>query len=263
MKLALAWAYITPVIEALAILLLGWISMRLLVKLLGRSFERASLDPSLARFLKKAIKIVGYTVIFACALTALGVSTTGVFAALSGCTIAIGVALKDSLSNVAGGILLLVSPRFVTGDYIEAGGSEGSVISVDLLHTTIQTPDSKQISIPNGTLMNGHIVNYTVAKKRRVDICFPVAYDADIEAAKRVAMETVLRHTLALQEPAPPFVRVTSYGDSSVNLTVRAWCATEDYWTLQLDLLEQIRAAFELNGIFIPRKQLDVHIKDR
>jgi len=263
MEFARIWAYVLPVIEALGILLLGWIGMRLLSKLLTRSFEHAELDLSLARFLKKAVKIAGYAIIFTCALTALGVSTTGVFAALSGCTIAIGVALKDSLSNVAGGILLLLSPRFMTGDYIEAGGSEGSVISVDLLHTTIQTSDCKQVSIPNGALINGQIVNYTVAKKRRVDIDFPIAYEADVETAKRVATETILRHPMTMREPAAPFVRVTSYGDSAVNLTARVWCATDDYWTLKLDLLEQVRAAFDQNGISIPYNQLDVRIREK
>ena len=257
------WEHSSPVVEMLLILIGGRILMHYLLKIMGRSMEHIEIDPSLSRFLKKAVKIAGYIVIITCALTALGISTGGIVAALSGCALAVGVALKDSLSNVAGGILLLLVPRFATGDYIEAGGDEGTVVSVDLLHTTIQTPDSKQVSIPNGTLMNGHITNYTTAQKRRVDIDFPISHDSDSSAALRIAMDSILAHPLTLKEPAEPFVRVTSYSENAVNVTVRVWCETAQYWNLKLDLLEQIRTAFNQNGISLACSRVDVRIQEK
>lgn len=257
------WDHSSPVVEMLLILIGGRILMHYLLKLMGRSLEHIEIDPSLARFLKKAVQIAGYIVIITCALTALGISTGGIVAALSGCALAVGVALKDSLSNVAGGILLLLVPRFVTGDYIEAGGNEGTVTSVDLLHTTIQTPDSKLVSIPNGTLMNGHIINYTTAQKRRVDIDFPVPHDCDSSAAIRIAMDCVLAHPLSLREPAQPFVRITSFNENAVNITVRVWCETAEYWNLKLDLLDQIRTALSQNGISLACHRMDVRIQEK
>ena len=257
------WSYSSPVVEMLLIIIGGRILMHYLLKIMSRSMEHIEIDPSLARFLKKTVKIAGYIVIITCALTALGISTGGIVAALSGCALAVGVALKDSLSNVAGGILLLLVPRFVTGDYIAAGGDEGTVVSVDLMHTTIQTPDSKLVSIPNGALMNGHITNYTTAQKRRVDIDFPIPHDCDSNAAIRVAMDSVLAHPLSLKEPAPPFVRITSYSENAVNITVRVWCDTAEYWNLKLDLLDQIRAALNQNGISLACSRVDVRVREK
>lgn len=261
MKLDSIWTFASPFVKAVLILVAGRILIGYMVKLLGGVFDRAGLDQSLSRFLKKAIRIVAYVVVVMAALAAIGISTTGMIAALSGCAVAIGVALKDSLSNVAGGILLLVSPRFSTGDYIAAGGDEGTVVGVDLLHTTIRTADSKQVSIPNGVLVNSHITNYTTEQKRRVDISFPIALDADVQAAKAVALAVVQRHPLVLREQGDPFVRISGYSESAAKLLLRAWCATGDYWDLYYDLLEQVREALIASGIEIPHSQLDVHIR--
>ena len=172
------------------------------------------------------------------------------------------VVLKDSISNVMGGILLLVSPRFSTGDYISVGSEEGTVISVDLLHTTVVSYDKRQISIPNNVLINSNITNYTREKSRRVDLDFPISYEANIDTAKKSALDAIKENKLVFADPEP-FVRVKSYGDSSVNLTVRVWCKTEDYWTVYFDLTERIRESFNKNGVKIPYNQLDVHIGEK
>lgn len=203
-----------------------------------------------------------YIFVVVAGLNSIGVSTSGIVAALSAGAVAVAVALKDSLSNVAGGILLLLSPRFATGDYIAAGGDEGTVLTVDLLHTTVLTFDKRQVSIPNGVLINSHITNYSREESRRVEVNFPISYEADMETAKRVASETIGNHPLVLTDPEP-FVRVGGYEDSSVKLVIRVWCKTEDYWTVYYDLMEQIRVAFDKNGIEIPFNQLDVHIKEK
>ncbi|MGM9601305.1 MAG: mechanosensitive ion channel family protein [Faecousia sp.] len=258
---AKVWALLHPFVNMALILLVGHFAIKYAMKFINRGFGKSKLDPSLVKYCSKVVTILLYIFIILAALDAVGVSTGGVIAAMSAGVVAVGVALRDSLSNVAGGVWLLFSPRFSTGDYIAAGGDEGTVISVDLLHTTLQTFDGKQVSIPNGALVNSHITNYSIENKRRVDILFPIAYEADVNQAKQLAMDTVSGHPLVVSEEKSPFVRVASYGESSVNLTVRAWCKTEDYWTVFFDLTEQIREVFEKNNITIPYNQLEVRIK--
>lgn len=254
------WGYAAPFLKMALILIIGHILIVYLIKIVSRSLNKSKLDPSLIGFTRKTLNIVLHLIVIISALTAIGVSTTGLIAAFSAVAVGVSVALKDSLSNVAGGILLLLSPRFSTGDYIEAGGDEGTVVSVDLLHTTILTFDRKQVSIPNGVLINSHIINYYRENRRRVDIIFPISYEADVKKAKSLAIEAIENHPLTLREPEEPFARVRNYGDSSVNLLVRAWCKAEDYWNVYYDLIEGIRETFDKNGITIPFNQFDVHI---
>lgn len=259
---AAVWAVLAPVVKAAVILLVGHIIILAVRKLLDRSFAKTKLDPSLIHFLTRASVIVLYVILGIMVLTALGVSTTGVVAALSASAVAVSLALKDSLSNVAGGILLLVSPRFLTGDYIAAGGDEGTVLDVDLLHTTLRTPDSRQVSIPNGVLINHHITNYSRQSHRRVDITFSIAYESNADLAKKLILETINAHELVCSDVGEPFVRIREFAESSVNIVSRCWCKNTDYWTVYFDLMEQVRAAFDANGISIPYNQLDVHVKN-
>lgn len=263
MTFAKLWGYAVPFAKMLLILVIGHIIIVYIQKLFRHSLDKSKLDPSLIRFTDKAINIILHLLLVISALTTIGVSTTGLVAAFSAVAVGVSVALKDSLSNVAGGILLLISPRFSTGDYISVSGDEGTVIGVDLLHTTILTIDNKQVSIPNGILINSHIINYSRENNRRVDLLFPISYEADINKAKQLAIDTIENHPLTLREPEEPFARVKSYGDSAVNLLTRAWCKTENYWDVYYDLTENIREAFEENGISIPFNQLDVHIKEK
>lgn len=253
--------YIVPLIRMVLTLVIGHVIAAYLVRLLKKALGRSKTDPSLADFLAKTLNIVMHVLIILSALSSIGISTTGILAALSAAAVGIAVALKDSLSNVAGGILLLIAPRFSTGDFIEAGGQSGTVLHVDLIHTTIKTPDHKQVSIPNGLLVNNEIINYSREPKRRVDITFSVAYEADAQKAKAVIQNVIRAHELTLSEPEPE-VRVISYGDSAVNIVSRTWCLTENYWTVFFDLTENVRTALEAEGIPFPYNQLDVHIKN-
>ncbi len=253
--------FLSPFLKTVVILLVGYFVIRFAKWLLSRALKKTKLDPSLVKYSIKAITILLDVFVVLAALDSLGVSTSSVVAALSAGALAVGIALKDSLSNVAGGLWLLFSPRFSTGDYIATEGDEGTVVEVELLHTTLRTADAKIVSIPNGALINSHIVNYTQNNQRRVDMEFPISYEADVKLAKKIAYDTVAKHPLILPETAEPFVRVRSYGDSAVNLIARVWCKNEDYWTVYFDLLEDVREAFTQNGIQIPYNQLDVHIK--
>ena len=254
------WAAAWPYLKMALILAAGYFIIMYIVKLLKKGFGKSKLDASLAKFITKTIKVILYFFVIIMALNSIGVSTTEIVTMLSLAAAALTVVLKDSISNVMGGILLLVSPRFSTGDYISVGNDEGTVVSVDLLHTTVVTYDKRQISIPNNVLINSNITNYTREKTRRVDLVFPISYEADPNTAKNAALEAVQNNPLALAEPEP-FIRVKGYGDSSVELAVKVWCKTEDYWTVYFDLTEEIRAAFDRNDVSIPFNQLDVHIK--
>ena len=252
---------VKPLTKAALILLIGHFIIVYIIKLINRGFDRSKIDNSLAAFLSKVINIILHVLVVLSALNSLGISTGGIIAAFSAAVVAVGVALKDYLGNVAGGILLLISPRFHSGDYIKTDTDEGTVIDINMLHTTIRTFDNKQISIPNGTLINSHITNYSAEETRRVDLTFSIPYETDAENAKSIIKNTILSHPKILTQPSEPFVRVISYGESSVNIITRTWCNTEDYWDVYFDLNEQIRDALKREGIDIPYNQLDIHIK--
>lgn len=260
---AAVWAFLKPFVKMAVMLLVGHLLIKYAMKVVSKAFGKSKLDPSLVKYCSKAATIALYIFLLLAALESIGVSTTSIVASMTAAVVAVGVALKDSLSNVAGGVWLLFSPRFATGDYIAASGNEGTVVAVELFHTTLQSPDGKTISIPNGVLINSHIVNYSHEQKRRVEILFPIPYEADVEVAKKLARDIIAKHPLVVTTPEDIFVRVRSYGDSAVNLMIRAWCKNEDYWNVYYDLIEQIRATFEANGISIPYNQLEVRLWDK
>lgn len=252
--------YALPILKTVLILLVGHYVIVLLLKLPRRALNKTKLDRSLIRFLLNTLNIGGHIVILLSALNELGISATGLLAALSAAAVAIALALKDSLSNIAGGILLMISPRFSTGDYIGVDGNEGYVTTIDLMHTTIRTRNNRFITFSNSVLLNSTVTNFTAEGIRRIDIRFPISYGADMELAKETALDVMHKHPKVLPESEQPIIsRVAEYGDSSVFLDLQPWCHCEDYWSVGYDLLEQIRVAFAEKGIEIPFNQLDVH----
>lgn len=247
-------------LKAALILIVGHYAVVFILKLLTKSFEKVKMDVSLEKFFLKAVNIALHIIVLLSALNALGISTTGLLAALSGAVVAVALALKDSLGSIAGGIIILLTKRFETGDYIEINGDEGTVTQVDLMHTTLKTLDNRHVVIPNAVAVNSRVVDYSSEEKRRLDIVFGIAYNDDSEKAKQIILDTVNKHKMALNEPETPFARVTGFGDSAVEITLRVWCLRENYWQLKFDLLEQIKAEFDKNGISIPYNQVDVHI---
>lgn len=245
------------------ILIVGHFIIKFIIKLINKSFNKTNFDLSLEKFVLKAVKISLYLIVVLSALNALGISTTGLLAALSAGAVGIALALKDSLSSIAAGILLLVSPRFATGDFIEINGESGTVMQIDLIHTTLKTIDNRHVVIPNSTIINSQLVDYSSEEKRRVDIVFPISYESNAKLAEQLILETVKEHPLSLDEPEAPFARVSEYAPSLVNITTRVWSKAADYWQLRYDLLEQVRSKFDQNGITIPYNQLDVHISNK
>ncbi len=251
---------IPPVLVALIVFVVGVLLLLVASKLIAKALQKTKLDISLQKFFVKTFNIVCIVILLICALSTAGISTTGLIAGFSAAGAAVALALKDSLANIAGGIVLLITHPFVTGDYIQMGEYEGTVKQIDIIQTTILTIDNKTIVVPNGILSSDEVVNYTKEPLRRVDLIVPVSYDNDIELAKESVLKAAKREEKIISEPAAPFVRVKEYSDSSVNLVVRVWCKTENYWDVYFNMMERIRECFKEDGITIPYQHIDVRV---
>lgn len=247
---------------AIIIFLIGIKLTSLASKWMSKSTKLDKLDNSLRSFLSSFIKIVMYIVLIITIAMILGVPATSFITILASCGVAIGLALQGSLSNFAGGLMILFFKPFKIGDFIEASGESGTVVEISVVYTELLTPDNKRITVPNGALTNSTIKNYSSEELRRVDLKFSVAYNSDDEKVKNLIREVVAAHPLVLKDPEP-FVRVCEHSDSAVIYTVRVWCKSADYWNVNFDVLEGVKASFDKNGIEIPFPQVDVHIDNK
>lgn len=189
----------------------------------------------------------------------LGIDTSAVSALIASLGVGVGLAVNGTLSNLAGGVLLLITHPFNSGDYILVNGFEGTVEDIFICNTKIRTNDNKVIYIPNGKLSTSEITNYSEKPMRRVDLTFGISYSDDFEKAKGIIRDIAVHHPLILDDPAPN-VRVKNHGESSIDIFTAVWCKTEDYWGVFFDMNEQVKKAFDENGISIPFPQLDVHL---
>ncbi len=247
-------------VTSLVLLVVCWKLIGFLINLLQKNRQFSKIDDGAKGFLLSCISIILRVILVLTVAANLGVPMTNVVALVGSCGLAIGLALQGSLANFAGGLMILVFRPFRVGDYIESSGKEGRVKSISILYTTLSTADNKDIIIPNGTLTNAVITNFTAEEVRRVDLEFSVAYDTDIERVKKVLLVLADQHDLVLKDPAP-FARLTRQGDSALVFTLRAWCNKNDYWSVYLDLMEQVKEAFDKLEIQIPFPQMDVHMK--
>lgn len=251
----------TRLLGAVVTLLIGWRVARWLRRWMMRTHRLDKLDAGVRTFLSSGAVVLIYTLLFITVAMMLGVPATSFITALASCGVAIGLALQGSLSNVAGGLMLLIFKPFKVGDYIETPDTAGTVSDITVVYTILRTPDNKVITVPNGTLSNSVVQNYSAVEQRRVDLTFTVDYAHDVEAVKALLNTVVTAHDNVLADPAP-FARLSEHGDRALIFTVRAWCKTDDYWTVRFDLIEQVKAAFDEAGIVIPYPQMDVHIKN-
>ncbi len=244
---------------SLVLLIVCWKLIGFIMKLIRSNKNFSKIDEGAKGFILTCVSIVLKAILILTVAANLGIPMTNVVAIVGSCGLAIGLALQGSLSNFAGGIMLLIFRPFHTGDYIEATGKEGTVTAITLMSTTLNTPDNKLVVIPNGTLINAVITNFSAEENRRVDLDFSVAYGTDAERVKKILLVLAEQHELVLDTPAP-FARMTNQGDSALVFTLRVWCKKEDYWTVRFDLLEQVKAAFDKLNIEIPFPQMDVHM---
>ncbi len=244
---------------ALAIFVIGrWVA-KALSRGLRKVLQAQKVDKILETFVSNIVYWLLMAFVIIAAITELGVKTTSFIAVVGAAGLAIGLAMQGSLSNFAAGVLIVLFRHYKVGDYIEAGGVGGSVMAVQILTTTLKTPDNKTIIIPNSQIMNGIITNYSANDTRRVDMTFGVGYDDDIDKVRTAIKEVIEADPRVHKEPAPVIV-VGALADSSVNFNVRPWVNTSDYWPVYWDLTEAIKKRFDKDGISIPFPQRDVHI---
>lgn len=223
--------------------------------------ETKHVDKTVYRTLGYIAKI-GLKILVVLSLVAyLGIDTGAITALIASLGVGVGLAVNGTLSNLAGGMLLLFTRPFKDGDYIAANGYEGYVEDIFICNTKIRTNDNKIVYLPNGKLSTSEIVNYTEKNTRRVDLTYSISYADDFEKAEQIVKDVAAANPKILQEPAPK-ARITAHSASSIDLFCPVWCKTEDYWDVLFDMNEQVKKAFDLNGISIPFNQMDVHVKN-
>lgn len=259
-----AMQFAINIIAALVILFVGKIIIKLILKLVEKFFNRANVEISVRKFLNSLIKVILYIILIVIVCDQVGIETTSFIAILGSAGLALGLALQGSLSNFAGGVLILVLKPFKVGDYILDGscGKEGTVRKIDLFYTYLDTSDNKKLIIPNGNLANTHIVNASANEKRRVDFELGISYDSDIDTAKKVIYETINKEELVLREDEI-FIFIKELAASQVTIGVRVWSLNKDYWNVYFNLNEAFKKSFDSSGIEIPFNQLSVHIENK
>lgn len=251
--------YLPKIITALVILIIGLFLIGIITKLSRKMMAKSGFELSLQKFLSNLISWTLKILLFVVVISKLGVETTSFAAILAAAGLAVGLALQGSLSNFAGGVLIMIFKPFKVGDLIEAQGELGVVKDIEIFTTKILSPTNKEIIIPNGTLSNGNITNYSTEGKLRVDLTIGVSYDADIKKTKAVLMEVLTSNPKVLQDPEPT-VNVSELADSSVNFAVRPWSTVADYWDVYFGITEQCKEALDAAGIEIPYPhQVEIH----
>lgn len=250
------------ILIGLIILAVGWKIIKKLMKVFNSFSSRKEIDSTLHSFLGAFLELALKSLLIICVLGYVGFEITGLAALLASAGFALGLALQGSLSNFAGGVIILIMRPFKIGDFIESSGNTGTVERIELFYTHLITPDNKAIMIPNGSLSNSTIINYSSKDTRRVDLVFGVGYEDDILHVKRVLSNIIDSCHLILKNPEP-FINICEHGDSSVNIAVRVWTDTSNYWNVYFYLIEQAKIKFDEENINIPYPQMDLHIQNK
>ena len=250
------------VILAFVVFLIGTRIVKWVVKLLKKSMERANAEQGVVTFVGSVVRYVLYFVLILMILSHFGVTASSVIAVLGSAGLTLGLALQGSLSNLAGGVLILLLKPFVVGDYIieNADKQEGTVAEITIFYTKLLTVDNKAIMIPNGTLSNTSIVNVTAMNKRRLDLRFSVAYDSDIQKVKEILSRVAIGDVAVLKNEDSS-VFVSELKESCIEMGARCWVKTEDYWTAKWRITENIKTEFDKEGICIPFPQMEITMK--
>ena len=245
---------------ALVILFISFKVINAVARKIEKQGEKGKMDKTIAKTLAYVMKIALKICIAICMVGYVGIDTSGLAALVVSFGACIGLALNGAVSNLAGGVIIILTRPFRVDDFIEAQGVSGTVEDIHITCTRVRTGDNKVVYLPNGALSSGTIINYSEKDTRRVDFTFSIGYGNDFEKAKAIVLDICNAHALVLKDPAP-MVRVSEHGASSINLVTRVWVNNGDYWTVNFDILEAVKKAFDEQGIEIPYNQLDVHVK--
>lgn len=255
-------AMLPKLIFAVVVLVVGIIVTKLALFILSKGLNKTKLDLTVTKFTSQVVKIVLYMLLITIVLSMLGIPSTSIITVIGTAGVAIGLALQTSLSNLAGGFLLMINKPFKIGDYIITNGVEGTVAQISLLYTRLDSATNQAVFIPNGMAINATIINNNANKTRRVEMLYSISYDDDVTKAKSLIEELLNADKRVLHE-MPLSVVLKEHGSSALVIRARAWCATDDYWDIYFDMNEKVRAAFSENGISIPYDQLDIHMKEQ
>lgn len=258
MAILYASEYGLKIIAAILIFIIGKIAVKKTTALSRALMFKAKIDNTFVEFLESIIYFVLLIVVILASLNALGINTTSFLAIFAAAGLAIGLALKDSLSNIGAAVLIIIFHPFKIGDTITAAGITGTVKDINLFSTIIEPVDKSIVVVPNSSLIKGNITNYSQRTQRRVEHVFGIGYGDDLKLAKETLMQIIQSDERILTEPAP-LVAVSELGDSSVNFVFRAWVNTADYWDVHFDMLEKVKLTFDEKGISIPYPQIDIH----
>ncbi len=252
--------YGIAIVTALAVLCVGLLIAAIVRRAVKKSsVKNRKLDNSATGFITGLVSLVVYVALFVAVLAVLGFSTEGIITAFGSVMLAVSLGLQNTLSSLTNGIVLIFTKPFIAGDYVEVGGSAGTVKEIKLFSVKIVTPDNITVVIPNSTVLNSVIVNYSRMPLRRMDLVVPVSYSTDIIKVKKVVMD-IVNADARVQKLPEPFFRLTEYGASSLNFTLRVWTTTGDFWNVKFDIMEKIVEEFRVSGLEIPFDQLDVHV---
>lgn len=252
--------YGIKVLGSLLIFLIGrWISSKI-VTLIKKGMEKTHIDQTLISFVGNGTYVALIIVVVVAAIGNLGVQTTSFVAVFGAAGLAVGLALKDTLSNVGAAILIIFFKPFKVGDYIEASGVQGVVQAMNLFSTTLTAADNRSVIIPNGALIAGNIINYTSNARRRIDMVFDIDYKDDLKLSKEVVLNVLLTHPKVLKDPVPVVV-VGALGDNSVQLYARPWVDAQEYWDIKFEITESVKLEFDKHNISIPFPQMDLHVR--
>jgi small conductance mechanosensitive channel len=254
---AIPWGI--KIIAAIAIFVIGRIIAKFFVSTIKKVMTRAKLEETLRDFLGSIIQAILMVVIIIAALEQLGVDTTSVLAIFAAAGLAIGLAFKDSLSNFAAGIMLILFQPFKVGDFVEAAGISGTVEQIRIFNTVLRSGDNREITVPNSHIYSGVIINFSARDTRRIDLVIGIGYEDNIGLAKNTIEEIIGNNEHILKDPEPT-IMVLELGESSIDIAVRPWVKSGDYWTTRADLLQTIKETFDEKGISIPYPQRDLHM---
>lgn len=251
------------VVIAIIFILVGLKVVSIFIKFLKKSFERSKMEMSVAGFLLSALRVAGYILVFITAAAMVGIEVTSFVTILGTASLAIGLALQGALSNLAGGVLILLLKPFQVGDYIVENdkNNEGTVVSIDVFYTKLKTHDNKVIVIPNGILAANSLVNLTDEAKRKVEVKISISYQSDIEQVKEV-VKGLLEQDERILVTEPKDIFIDSFDNSGMTLGIRVWVATSDFWPVTWSLREQLKKSFDEHGIEIPYNRLEVELKN-
>ena len=250
--------FLPNLLGAILILIVGmWLS-GVISSITSKAMEKAKIGKEVVTFAHSFVKNAVKILVIVAAVGTLGFNIASLITALGAATVAIGLALQDSLKNIASGVTILINKPFKVGDFIEAGNLQGTVTRIDIASTHLLTLDNKEIIIPNSNIASSNLVNYSSQEKRRVDLSYGVSYKSDIDFVRSVIKKVIAEQNLIFTDPEP-FIAVGKHGDNSIEIVVRVWCKTSNYWSVYHYMQENVKKAFDKNKIEIPFTQIDIH----